>query len=165
MSPRGRFRVSHASACPPETTRLHNASETLRSGIALCQKKYLIKTTPEKEKKACVHIYKQKHFQAGAVPAPLAPGTLLVSYCMLVVEGDTLPPGVPVASSCRQRVWFTSRLGASLACECATREQSAASGRVVARLGSGSGLLALPSPRPPSCQTKSRTSRLARRRT
>mmetsp|Transcript_35363 Transcript_35363/g.89748 ORF Transcript_35363/g.89748 Transcript_35363/m.89748 type:complete len:233 (-) Transcript_35363:287-985(-) len=38
-----------------------------------------------------------------------------MSYCMLVVEGDALPPGMPVASSSWQRVWFTSRLGASLA--------------------------------------------------
>ena len=31
--------------------------------------------------------------------APFAPGTLVMSYCMLVIEGDALPPGVPVASS------------------------------------------------------------------
>ena len=43
--------------------------------------------------------FKRNQTLSSETCAPFAPGTLVMSYCMLVIEGDALPPGVPVASS------------------------------------------------------------------
>ena len=45
------------------------------------------------------HTSKRNQTPSSEICAPFAPGTLVMSYCMLATEGDALPPGVPVASS------------------------------------------------------------------